>query len=510
MSVIPTYIRSYPLQHHCNTGKIAAIKETIGEYRSACKTLALGMWRTFFQETGVFANRLDCKTVTTGLSSRYTQTACVQVAGVLNSFLSNRKNDFSRIVEKSNLSDTDRHVLHTINRNNDWYKKDVSYTKVTADASHFALSRKIMKHILSQHNRPSFKRINMALDAKVAEIREVDKMDTFNGTPGAAFDYWVRLSTAEKGNPVLVPLTTNDYFENAGGNLLNSLQVNMDYRGNISFVVAKEHVQQEYHPTVREISLDIGLKKLFCVNDGAMFGQKFFDQLKEYDARIQPLAANRRRQNLMENSERLDAQWQDLREYIKNETNRCINQIVRRYNPQRIIVETLEFRYGGLSRRMNRFLSNMGLSTIYDKLASLTEELGIEIVEVNPAYTSQECHKCGFVSKSNRRTQGEFACLFCGCKCNADVNGSRTVQKRGSLCSTKNCYNGTKKESVQKLRILDFLKPYVSATSPPALPKSSSGARYRSIANWELSNSFPERSLYQKLLSELVPVHISP
>jgi hypothetical protein len=33
----------------------------------------------------------------------------------------------------------------------------------------------------------------------------------------------------------------------------------MDYRGNISFVVAKEHVQQEYHPTVREISLDIGV-----------------------------------------------------------------------------------------------------------------------------------------------------------------------------------------------------------------------------------------------------------
>ena len=334
-------------------------------------------------------------------------------------------------------------------------------------------------------------------------------MDTFTAASGAAFDYWVRLSTEEKGKPVLVPITTNDYFEAAGGNLLNSLQVNLDHRGEVSFVFAKEHLQKEHQVALREISLDIGLKKLFCVNDGAMFGQKFFDQLKVYDARIQPLAANRRRQDLPENSKRLDAMWQDLREYLENETNRCLNQIVHRYKPQRIIVETLDFRCVGVSRRMNRFLSNMGLSTVYGKLSALTEELGIEIIKVNPAYSSQECHRCGFVSKSNRKTQNKFSCLFCGCKCNADVNGSRMVQKRGSLCLTQNYYNGTSKDSVQKLRISEFLKSYVSATSPPTLPRNSSGERYRSIANWLLSKPFPERSLYQELLSKLVVVHTS-
>src|ERR1700681_1924588 len=119
MSAIPTYIRSYPLQHHCNAGKIDVIKETLSDYRCACQSLAFVMWRTFLQETGVFATRLDCKAVTTCLSSRYTQTACVQVAGVLNSFLSNRKNDFSLTVEQSSLSESDRHILHTINRSKD-------------------------------------------------------------------------------------------------------------------------------------------------------------------------------------------------------------------------------------------------------------------------------------------------------------------------------------------------------------------------------------------------------
>ena len=113
---MPRYIRSYPLQHHCNAGKVAVIKKTLADYRCACQSLALVMWRTFFQETGAFANRLDCKAVTTCLSSRYTQTACVQVAGVLNSFLSNRKNDFTLVVARSNLSEVDKHILYTINR----------------------------------------------------------------------------------------------------------------------------------------------------------------------------------------------------------------------------------------------------------------------------------------------------------------------------------------------------------------------------------------------------------
>ena len=57
----------------------------------------------------------------------------------------------------------------------------------------------------------------------------------------------------------------------------------------------------------------------------------------------------------------------------------------------------------------------------------------IGVIEVNPAYTSQECSKCGFVSKKNRRTQGTFKCTCCDHKINADVNASRNIIKRRSF-----------------------------------------------------------------------------
>lgn len=72
------------------------------------------------------------------------------------------------------------------------------------------------------------------------------------------------------------------------------------------------------------------------------------------------------------------------------------------------MVEKLDFRGGGLSRRMNRLLARTYRKVIKDKLARLEEKYGITTVEVNAAYTSQECSKCGFVSKGNRNHKAPF------------------------------------------------------------------------------------------------------
>lgn len=58
---------------------------------------------------------------------------------------------------------------------------------------------------------------------------------------------------------------------------------------------------------------------------------------------------------------------------------------------------------------------------------------GIQIVAVNPAYTSQECSRCHHVSKHNRKSQKDFVCQHCHFSCNADVNAGRVIDQRRSL-----------------------------------------------------------------------------
>ena len=69
---------------------------------------------------------------------------------------------------------------------------------------------------------------------------------------------------------------------------------------------------------------------------------------------------------------------------------------------------------------------------IRDKLDRLKEEYGIEITEVNPAYTSQTCSNCGYVDKNNRKSQATFICGFCRSKQNSDVNAARNILLRSS------------------------------------------------------------------------------
>ncbi|WP_176728865.1 zinc ribbon domain-containing protein [Thermogemmatispora onikobensis] len=52
---------------------------------------------------------------------------------------------------------------------------------------------------------------------------------------------------------------------------------------------------------------------------------------------------------------------------------------------------------------------------------------GLRVVEVNPAYTSQTCSRCG--QRGNRRRHA-FTCPHCGFQEHADINAARTIRTR--------------------------------------------------------------------------------
>jgi IS605 OrfB family transposase len=56
---------------------------------------------------------------------------------------------------------------------------------------------------------------------------------------------------------------------------------------------------------------------------------------------------------------------------------------------------------------------------------------GVAFVAVDPAYTSQTCHQCGWVDKRNRRSQAEFECGRCRFVGHADHNAAINIASRG-------------------------------------------------------------------------------
>lgn len=58
---------------------------------------------------------------------------------------------------------------------------------------------------------------------------------------------------------------------------------------------------------------------------------------------------------------------------------------------------------------------------------------GVPIVLVDPAYTSQQCSRCGYTARNNRRTRDAFECRHCGFALGADVNAARNIRARASV-----------------------------------------------------------------------------
>ena len=76
---------------------------------------------------------------------------------------------------------------------------------------------------------------------------------------------------------------------------------------------------------------------------------------------------------------------------------------------------------------LNREILKTGWYGLKQKLA-----YKMDIVEVDPKYTSQRCHQCGHVDKGNRKRQARFQCVRCGHLDNADINAALNILALGT------------------------------------------------------------------------------
>ncbi len=89
----------------------------------------------------------------------------------------------------------------------------------------------------------------------------------------------------------------------------------------------------------------------------------------------------------------------------------------------------------GKNVRQKAGLNRSILRSCWGKIKTYTQYKGLrknKLTIVVPAhYSSQECSRCGFTHQDNRPAQAEFICQDCGFACNADLNASLVIKKRG-------------------------------------------------------------------------------
>src|SRR5690606_17390729 len=355
-----------------------------------------------------------------------------QVVGQLEGWIRNRQKDFTRLVARSNLDEALRHQLHTVNRWRAWFSRNPVQMKdgtVVPDEVR-ALARRIMRQIMGRHRRPTFGRIGMRIDVRGVKIQQA--------RTSRAFSLWLRLMTTTRGQRIEVPLLPNRYALQRRGAFRNTIQVTEREDGTLVFGLAQDvsnsyqRQRKAYQPVTERIALDFGLRTLFATDRGDLLGRGFMAHLAKLDRRITARAAHLQRMGRRpSSSKRYRRDVQRLRGFIRSEVNRVLNRIVERDRPAHLVLERLNFRAPGLSRRTNRLLQNCGRAVVRQKLQDLEEKYGVAATVVSAAYSSQECSACGYVDARNR--DGErLRCRWCEGRIHADVSAARSIGRRRS------------------------------------------------------------------------------
>jgi putative transposase len=90
-------------------------------------------------------------------------------------------------------------------------------------------------------------------------------------------------------------------------------------------------------------------------------------------------------------------------------------------------------------RSLNRSILDSGWTTFRQMLHSKAVEAGCEVVDVNPAYTSQMCSGCGSIVKKELSDR-QHKCNVCGLNIGRDLNAARNILRVGmdSFASKRN------------------------------------------------------------------------
>lgn len=375
----------------------------------------------------------------------------VAIEGQAKGWASNLKNRMARLLMRDQVlaADTElRRQLLWINSMRAWllpYPAQVALLAsqpakagalsfLTPSASR--LMRRLVRRYIDLHRLPD----PLQLPLQINQLSAV-MAPARTASPWAGF--WLRVSTLTRGRKIELPVMAHAYAERRGGRRATTFA--LVPHGEDWFVGVTQYLAPTPWPEHRTevLGIDLGLNNLLSTSEGDVRGIGFLDQLRRYDEQLMELQQGLQGAGIrrLGDCRRYRSFVAKLQGWLKTTIQRELNALLELRRPKKVVIEDLLFagQPGTLSRRMNRLLRRFGQRHFSQTLTERQAEFGFELETVDPAYTSQACHRCEFVHRDNRRSNS-FKCQACGHLAHADVNAAKNLVRRSNEASGAKAY----------------------------------------------------------------------
>ncbi len=387
-----------------NPGKLDALDQLIVVFTALSQ-----QYVTLFCTTETAPDKYADPVFESELSERWQRVCMQQAAGIAKSWRTNRQAAYATYLEDL---------------------ADYADAKAKAETSGVPLDPKRKEPAWREWNMPELRVPCIQANANVLVVEKSED---------STFDYWLRISTLDKGNPLRVPVRLASYHKKAlEGRTLNTSTTFYKRKGiwwlTLSFDL---DVPLETEPSAPRVGADVGIANFITTSTGKRYGS-FHGKLarrqkrdREKRRRKAKLRACLKKKGIPKLPSTSSAGGQRLGRHVRQEINRAVNVMITDHPNARIIYEDLSvasMRFK--ARSMNAYLYASNLAHIPKQIAWATAKRGMAAHTVRAAYSSQECSRCHYVDRANRPNQQTFLCRVCGYRNHADCNASQNLASR--------------------------------------------------------------------------------
>ncbi len=202
-------------------------------------------------------------------------------------------------------------------------------------------------------------------------------------------------------------------------------------------IQTEEEVPDQIHPNISNvIGLDLGVKNLITTSEGNYIKPiNSYQQSQDKISKLNQALAKKkkgsiRRTHVLKKLQKAYKKSSNVRKDFINKITTLLSK-----NHGTIVIEDLNISrmLQNGTAELNKWILDQGWYEIKRQLKYKLLWLGGNLIEINPAYTSQMCNACGLIDSKSRVTRDNFLCVGCGNADCADLNAAKNIELKGSF-----------------------------------------------------------------------------
>lgn len=250
------------------------------------------------------------------------------------------------------------------------------------------------------------------------DVYDVQKEDT------KLTQYWIRIPVAGKRGRINCPIAPSSPIPD-GAKTREAKIIKKDEEWYVYITVQKE-VEERKPNSV--LAIDMGIRNIATtVNSNEPRPIFYGKELREVKGHFYNLRKKLQKKSAYGAVKKIGNHERRTTDSILHTISKKIVEEADKNNSVIVLGDLKGIRANRKGRSFNRRLNSFPFYRFTQFITYKASWLGIPVIKINEAYTSQLCHDCG---EKGLRVGGRFSCKNCGHEYNADYNGAYNIMKR--------------------------------------------------------------------------------